>query len=225
MVKASRMADEVKQAKLKLAKEAFKRLQKRAKQLQVNGRDLKKIKSLSTLKTHNYKWLITVIICVVLLPSLAFTGFERLDWETQKKLTNYFAEYVLDIDLEKESCLIPATEVYLDLFRPPVDCSVCQDVHTVDVVTNLTKEDFLNKYAYTGRPVLIQNSSNGWSALSHFSFEFFKNIYPKDSPALQSVDKDCQFFPYRSNFESLGQVFNMSDSMAKMQGDPWYIGW
>ena len=214
-----------KEANIKLAKEAFKRLRKRAKQLEIEGKDFKKIKSLNALKTNRYWLLIAVLLCVVSLPPLAYKGFFALDGETQEKFMNLLAEKVLYIDLEKDTCLVPAPEPYLDLFRPPVDCSMCEDVETVDVVTNLTKEEFVEKYAYTGRPVLIRNSSKDWSALSHFSFEFFKNIYPQDSPVLQSEDRDCQFFPYRTNFESLGEVFSMSESMAKMEGDPWYIGW
>ena len=214
-----------KEANLKLAKEAFQRLRKRAKQLEIKGKDFKKIKSLNSLKTRSYRVLIAAVLCVALLPLLAYKGFTALSDESQKKFMNLFAEKLLQIELEKETCLIPATELYLDLFRPPVDCSICEDVHTVDVVTNLTKEEFVEKYAYTGRPVLIRNGSRNWTASSYFSFEFFKNIYPKDSPILQSADRDCQFFPYRTKFESLGEVFDMPESMAKMEGNPWYIGW
>lgn len=216
------MAD--KEANIKLAKEAFQRLRKRAKQLEIKGRDFKKIKSLNSLRTRSYR-LLVVALCVLLLSALAYKGFTALSEETQKKFVNLFAERVLQIDPEKETCLVPASEIYLDLFRPPVDCSVCEDVDTVDVVTNLTKEEFVEKYAYTGRPVLIRNGSQNWTASSHFSFEFFKNIYPKNSPILQSADRDCQFFPYRTKFESLGEVFDMPESMAKMEGNPWYIGW
>jgi hypothetical protein len=217
------MAD--KEANIELAKEAFKRLRKRARQLQIDGKDLGKIKSLNALKTRSYRLLIAVLLCVVLLPLLVYGGFRALGEENRMKVVNFVADRVFEIDLEKETCLVPATEMYLDLFRPPVNCSVCKDVNTVDVVADLSKEEFVEKYAYTGRPVLIRNGSNSWSALSHFSFNFFKNIYPKNSPVLQSVDRDCQFFPYRTDFESLGEVFNMSESMAKMEGDPWYIGW
>ena len=219
---STNMAD--KEANVKLAKEAFQRLRKRAKQLEIKGKDFKKIKSLNSLKTRSYR-LLVVVLSVVLLSALAYKGFTTLSEETQKKFVNLFAEKVLRIDLEKETCLVPATETYLDFFRPPVDCSICEDVDTVDVVTNLTKDEFVEKYAYTGRPVLIRNGSKNWTASSHFSFEFFKNIYPQNSPILQSADKDCQFFPYRTKFESLGEVFDMPESMAKMEGQPWYIGW
>ena len=220
---SSEMAE--KEANIKLAKAAFKRLRKRAKQLEIDGKDFGKIKSFSALKTRSYRLLVAVLLCVVLLPPLAYGGFRALDEESQMTVINYMAEKAFGIELVKETCLVAALETYLDFFRPPVNCSVCKDVDTVDVVTNLTKEEFVQKYAYTGRPVLIRNGSKRWSALSHFSFKFFKNIYPENSPVLESVDKDCQFFPYRTNFESLGEVFNMSESMAKMEGDPWYIGW
>ena len=210
---------------IQLAREAFKRLRNKAKQLGIESKDLSKVKSLNDLKVRSYRRLFAVLIFAILLPPLAYGAFKALDGEVQTKVLNFVAKNVLYIDLGKEPCLVVATESYLDLFRPPVDCSVCESVDTVDVVVNLTKEKFYEKYAYTGRPVLIRNGSKDWTALSHFSFEFFKNIYPKDSPVLQSVDKDCQFFPYRTNFESLGEVFNMSDSMAEMKGDPWYIGW
>ena len=219
---STNMAD--REANIKLAKEAFQRLRKRAKQLEIKGKDFKEIKSLNSLKTRSYR-LLVVVLSVVLLSALAYKGFTTLSEETQKKFVNLFAEKVLQIDLEKETCLVPASETYLDFFRPPVDCSICEDVDTVDVVTNLTKDEFFEKYAYTGRPVLIRNGSKNWTASSHFSFEFFKNIYPKNSPILQSADKDCQFFPYRTKFESLGEVFDMPESMAKMEGQPWYIGW
>lgn len=220
------MAD--REANIKLAKEAFKRLRKRAKQLEIEGKDFKKIKSLNALETRSYRMLIAVLICVVtmvLLPPLTYKGFTSLPEETQRRFMRYIGENVLYFDLEKDTCLLPTVEPYLDLFRPPVNCSICQHVDTVDVVSDLSKEEFLQKYAYTGRPVLIRNGSKNWSALSHFNFEFFKNIYPKDSPVLQSEDSDCQFFPYRTSFESLGEVFSMPERMAKMEGKPWYIGW
>lgn len=219
------MADWAKEVNLVLAKEAFRRLGKRAKNLEVNGQDLKKIKSLNSLKTRNYRRLFVIFISVFLLPSLAYIGFGALNEETRNNFTGYLANYVLNVDLERDHCLVPVHFMYVELFRPPVDCSMCEDLDSVDVVTNLTKSEFVEKYAYTGRPVLIRNGTKDWRALSHFSFDFFKKIYPKDSPVLQSDNVYCLFFPYRSKFETLGEVFDMPDSMAKMQGEPWYIGW
>lgn len=216
-----------KEETLKLAQQAFKRLRKRARQLDIDSKHFQNIKSLNNLKNHRYRWSIVFLLClsVVALPLIGYRGFMALGDESQTKLMKLLADKVMGIDIDTDTCLLPTNELYQDMFRPPVDCGVCEDVETVDIVNNLKKEEFLEKYAYTGRPVIIRNGSKDWSALSHFSFAFFKNVYPKNSPALQSSDKDCQFFPYSTNFQSLGDVFNMSDRMARMQGDPWYIGW
>ena len=218
------MAGKEKETNIKLAKEAFLRLKKRAKQLQIEKKDLTKLSALNVLKRRSYIWLV-VFITILILPAAAFISYKSLHEEKRLYLMTIFAERVLDIELEKELCLIPSFEPYLDLFRPPVNCSICENVETVDIVSGLSKEVFFDRYAYTARPVIIRNGCTNWTALSQFSFEFFKNIYPSNSPVLQSMDRECQFFPYRTNFESLGHVFNMSQSMANMQGDPWYIGW
>jgi len=83
----------------------------------------------------------------------------------------------------------------------------------------------LYRYAYSGRPVLILDGQENWTAPDSFSFEFFKNIYSSDSPVLVNSERDCQFFPYQTNFKNLGDVFNMTSERANMKGDPWYIGW
>lgn len=214
-----------KEANIKLAKEAFIRLRKRANLLQIENKHLTKLNSVRGLKRQSYRALVYVLISAFILPTVLYVSYKSLHEETRQRIMKTFADKVLDIDLQKEMCLIPSFEFYLDLFRPPVDCSVCENVETVDSVTGLSKEEFLKKYAYTSRPVIIRNGCKNWTASSHFNFEFFKSIYPSNSPALQSVDRDCQFFPYRTKFESLGEVFNMSESMSKMKGDPWYIGW
>ena len=55
-----------------------------------------------------------------------------------------------------------------------------------------------------------------------------QGIYPEDSPVLRSsVEHNCQFFPYKTDFHSLQEVFNMSDDRAQLKdgAEPWYIGW
>lgn len=218
------MADD-KEVNIQRAKEAFLRLRKRAKELEIEKKDFKKLSSLNLLKRRSYWLLVVIFSSLIILPAISYVAYKSLREETKLKLMNVFAEKILDIELEKEACLIPASEPYLDLFRPPVNCSVCENVQTIDIVSSLSKDEFLEKYAYTSRPIIIRNGCKDWTALAHFNFEFFKNIYPEDSPVLQSADRDCQFFPYRTKFETLGEVFNMSKSQSKMEGEPWYIGW
>jgi histone arginine demethylase JMJD6 len=66
-----------------------------------------------------------------------------------------------------------------------------------------------------------------WTAVKTFSFEFFRSIYAADSPVFQARDQQCQFFPYRTNFHNLSEVFQMSEDRAHMKSgsEPWYIGW
>merc|ERR1712079_422385 len=115
------------------------------------------------------------------------------------------------------------------MFRPPVNCSICRDVHNVEKVSNLSQEEFTKKYAYTARPVVITDGTKGWTAQKVFSFNYFKGVYGPNSPALvsdsASREANCQFFPYQTKFDSLKEVFNMSKEDAEMNGKPWYIGW
>lgn len=79
---------------------------------------------------------------------------------------------------------------------------------------------FFNRFAYTGRPVVIIDGATNWTAMEMFSFEFFKKLYQK-----QRVN--CQFFPYQTEFNNLQELFNMSAerSLLKIGTEPWYVGW
>lgn len=56
--------------------------------------------------------------------------------------------------------------------------------------------------------------------MTEFSYSFFKNLYLGQSA-------NCQFFPYKTEFKNLQDVFNMSDNRALLKPgtDPWYVGW
>ena len=63
---------------------------------------------------------------------------------------------------------------------------------------------FLNKYAYSGRPLLIKNAARNWKAMETFNFEFFKDLYAglPNTPVLYNRvgvydSKDCQFFAWK----------------------------
>ena len=128
---------------------------------------------------------------------------------------------------QEDQCLVENYEPIADAMRPVVDCGICRDVSSVDRVTNLTHEVFMQKYAFTGRPVVVTDGMNGWTAPEKFSFTFFKTLYKPDSPNVVGEGGDeCQFFPYRTSFETLGEVFKMPKEMRDgVTGKPWYIGW
>ena len=93
-------------------------------------------------------------------------------------------------------------------------------------VSNISKEEFLAKYAYSGRPVVITDAAQNWSAVGKFNFRFFKRIYARNMEAAEeNVDEGCYFFPYKSGFDSLGEALRMPKKRAEWKGEPWYIGW
>ena len=76
---------------------------------------------------------------------------------------------------------------------------MCQNVTTIDTLhyENMNEELFLERYAYTGRPLLVKNATNEWKAMITFDFEFFRDLFEDlNSPVLDNLDEDCQFFAW-----------------------------
>ena len=215
-----------KEHELQKVSDSFGALRRRAKELGIKDSQLTKLTSVRNLRKRRSTCLVFTSFVFGLVGIL--TGF-GLILHQQGLLSNQplwkVAEYVLDFDIEKDICVIPYPEIILDMFRPPVECAICEDVHQVDRVSLLSREEFVRKYAYTSRPVVITDGTKDWTASQHFSFDYFKSIYGPESPVLLSEDQKCQFFPYKTNFKSLQEVFNMSKEDANMKGNPWYIGW
>ena len=222
------MAAEKEQEDVDLQKvtDAFRALRKKAKELGIKDSQLAKIAALRTLQKKRVTCFVLTSVVFGLLGILFGVGFVLYQQELLTHQSLYkFAQKIMDFDIEKDNCLIPYPEIILDMFRPPVDCSICKEVHQVDRVSSLSKQEFVRKYAYTGRPVVITDGTKGWTASQYFSFKYFKSIYGPESPVILSEDQKCQFFPYQTSFTSLKEVFNMSEKDANMEGKPWYIGW
>ena len=206
--------------------DAFIVLRKRARKLGIKDAQLSRLKAVKNLRVKRHSWFVATSALFGLLAVIAGCGAFLYQQGILSHHTLYrYVERVIDFDMESDVCLIPYPEIILDLFRPPVDCNVCKDVHEVEKVAALTKEEFLRNYAYTSRPVVITDGTQGWTAPYYFSFSYFKSIYGPNSPVLLSEDQKCQFFPYKTNFASLQEVFNMSEKDANMEGKHWYIGW
>lgn len=128
------------------------------------------------------------------------------------------------------------------VFRKAENCRMCSGIKQVDRVTNISPRDFENIYAHTGKPVIVEDGTRNWTAPQVFNFDYFKKLYVKTD--LDNSQNDCQFFPYKTEFKSLREVFNMSEersrwveSMQKSEGlsflfyrlqpgtEPWYVGW
>jgi len=177
------------------------------------------------LKTSVLYPCLCVLLAVVAIPCISLVS----EWPmSPEKLARLCLETVgLDSEdiINNDWCLVRAPDELLDFFRPPLKCDFCRGITSVEKVSGISPEEFEKKYAYSGRPVVVTDATRNWTALEAFSFEFLKDIYKPDSPVLKSSHDSCQFFPYKTSFESLAQVFNMSTERAHGNGEPWYIGW
>lgn len=54
----------------------------------------------------------------------------------------------------------------------------------------------------------------------------FKSLVESDSERMKSNVRDtCQFFPYKTKFKTLRQVFEMEKNENGEWNTPWYVGW
>ena len=150
--------------------------------------------------------------------------------------------------LDSEQCVMNNPTPIRGLVGEGANChSVCQGLREISIPDNLSKEDFLSQFAYSGRPVLIRDATRDWTAFDHFSFQFFKDVFQSHAEKLEkwrvgsSTDDiqatiteeaaqeldDCQFFPYKTDFRNLAEFFNISDARSRL--DPsersYYVGW
>ncbi|XP_077993890.1 uncharacterized protein LOC144447685 [Glandiceps talaboti] len=211
----------------------FKQIQEKAASLGLTTRDVARLKSLKELQNnskYSLLWFLRlsliILVAIITVSSLTIAVVlkqELIDYETLAKTWFDYQE----LSISEETCIIENPEYVQDFFRPPIECSFCANVSNVKKVSGISVDEFTSKYAYSSLPVVIEDGSRGWTAPKTFSFDFFKTIYSPESDALERVDRDCQFFPYQTTFESLGEVFNMSTDRAELseKADPWYIGW
>ncbi|XP_059164457.1 uncharacterized protein LOC131947298 [Physella acuta] len=120
----------------------------------------------------------------------------------------------------QEKCLLEKFKV----MEAPRTCRFCQDVDDVMRVANVSASQF--EAVYSGRPLVVTDAMNNWSAIHVFSFHFFKEIYNKSYDTHKGKDA-CQFFGYDTEFRRLSQVFEMDDDRIYQKDGslPWYVGW
>ncbi|KAF5303373.1 hypothetical protein FQR65_LT08286 [Abscondita terminalis] len=123
-------------------------------------------------------------------------------------------------------CIIPNNYFVWEATRPISDCQFCTNVTEPLILLNVTREEF-SKYAFSSKPIVIKNALHHWPAVTVFTFDFFKSLYDNIHDAYRSVDEECQFLHFKSNFISLRDVFSMSEDRVKNQpGEAsWYVGW
>jgi len=45
------------------------------------------------------------------------------------------------------------------------------------IASEINPSIFRERYAYTGRPLLVRNATNWWPAVEAFTFNFFRDLY------------------------------------------------
>ncbi|XP_011642158.1 uncharacterized protein LOC105430338 [Pogonomyrmex barbatus] len=123
-------------------------------------------------------------------------------------------------------CLLPNNYLVWEFTRPISNCDYCRDVESPLILQNLTKQEF-RFYSYSSRPMIIKNAAYDWPARKEFTLDFFRNLYEHTEGAYESVDEECQFLHFKSNFANLREVFAMSEDRAlhREGEDSWYVGW
>ena len=210
----------------------FDKIKQKALSLGITPKQLASLDSVHKLQAPRWKWasvrkyvrkLLLVGTVLVVVLGIMFA----IDWPISKRHAAQAWFYILDRDIERETCILEMNELVLDITRPPVNCAMCRGISQVEKVSSISPEEFEAKYAYSGTPVVIVDAMANWTATKYFSFQFFKDIYSDDSPVMNNIEANCQFFPYKTDFGSLGEVFNMSEERAQLKdgAEPWYIGW
>jgi hypothetical protein len=208
-------------------KVAFAKVYQKALAMGLTDKNLLELESLEFIRTEKSSskksgyFIPFLVLCLVLVCSVFIADFP-VGRQAALESIWFGGNYA-----EDERCLVDFRQTMMDLFRPVSNCNICRNLREVDRVANITPEEFEAKYAYSKRPVVITDGAKNWSAPKIFSFKYFKELYPEDSPALKNLKENCQFFPYKTNFQNLGEVFAMSEERANLKDGqkPWYIGW
>ncbi|KAF7286996.1 hypothetical protein GWI33_002836 [Rhynchophorus ferrugineus] len=150
-----------------------------------------------------------------------------LKWLLYVLIVIFFYVIFKNIEIfNNRKCLVQMPRDASKLFREPEYCDICETVDKVDKISNVSPSYFLEEYIKPVRPVVVTDGALNWRARSIFNFNFFKKLFTKIE-INRSENTGCQFFPYKTEFQSLEEVFGMNEARAMLKpGEkPWYIGW
>ncbi|KAK2192273.1 hypothetical protein NP493_35g03036 [Ridgeia piscesae] len=129
--------------------------------------------------------------------------------------------------VQGQKCVVENNLIVSELTRPVFNCELCRNMDRIERIANISRQEFLEKYAYTTVPVVITGATDSWKALDTFNYKYFKKLYTSMTGGMKEMSEACQFFNWGYPFETLEEVFNMTDARAKLEPgeDSWYIGW
>lgn len=65
----------------------------------------------------------------------------------------------------ENECVISSTRDISMAFRPPINCDFCAGITEVERITRISPEEFRDRFAYSGRPVVVTDATQNWTAL------------------------------------------------------------
>ncbi|KAF7274772.1 hypothetical protein GWI33_012558 [Rhynchophorus ferrugineus] len=123
-------------------------------------------------------------------------------------------------------CILPNNYFVWEATRPISNCTFCSNVSKPIVLQNISKQDF-DRFAFLSTPIIVRNAFWHWPAMKKFNWHFFKQLYMDIEESYKTVDEECQFLHFKSDFISIKDVFSMSE--ARIRNLPnqksWYVGW
>ena len=125
----------------------------------------------------------------------------------------------------RSPCLVTELCPFSEAAIPFVDCRMCEGVVEAPRLVNLSQEDFIRRYAYKSKPIIVEGAANDWPALSTFSYDYFKDLYTSMPGSLDGDNTQGQFFAYSSDIKDLADLFELPSEVATMGKERWYIGW
>ncbi|XP_039965930.1 uncharacterized protein LOC126757515 [Bactrocera neohumeralis] len=133
---------------------------------------------------------------------------------------NYFCK-----EMSSKRCLLELPRALRYAFRPSEDCSFCDKIENAIRLRGITSEEFASRYAYGGGPVIVEDATKNWTALTKFNYWYFRDIYVNAKRKQKILD--CQFLPYQTGFKNLYKALDMPKERVELQPgyQPWYFGW
>lgn len=219
---------------------------------------------------HN--WDIIVLLVIIIIQAVYLFFFISSYISPESDFSVSFFEYNKNVlkkastlwlhlngieDETSEECTVFIPSVAHSVLRPVDDCQMCIGLKEIKRVANISREEFVEKYAYSAVPVIVTDAMTNWTGLHKMNFNFLKELYKKSDEVekeklkpnrkksnLKSIiktfktsneindgtndseDKDtCQFFPYKTSFDNLREVFEMEFDANNNYEKPWYVGW
>jgi hypothetical protein len=81
----------------------------------------------------------------------------------------------------------------------------------VDVVDNITSDDFKHKYYNANKPLVIKNLSTQWAALNKWNWDYFKTLVGDQKVALYNNVKSNAYTPINTadDYKTFGEYIDM----------------